>query len=322
MNKMPMNIVIAVNRRYVRYSYIMLTSLLINNPEPVHVYVLHHDLAEADVQTFSMLSNAYPVTFHYCYLDDSLLPPAEVRATNSWYLETYFRLAILDVLPETADRALYIDSDMIINQSLSDFYYCDFNGKRIAACKDFICNAPFGDYRDDTFKDIIPEGFTYFNAGLTLFHLDSLRSEYNFKRYMNAAVELNYRIQFPDQDILNYCHRNDVLFFDAMKYNLYARRAYTDHNMHYDDVKQNATVIHYATAKPWQGNFLHCDIEQLWWDYAALTPFYHEILAETMHEIMTDNTVNTYLHELQQENQQLYHILDQYEYLLKKSGIL
>lgn len=322
MNKNPMNIVIAVNQHYVRYSYVMLTSLLINNPEPVHVYVLHHDLTAKDKNTFAQLCEAYPVTFHYCYLSTKLLPPPDVRATTSWYLETYFRLAILDVLPDTEERALYIDSDMIINQSLYDFYYCDFGNKRIAACKDFICNAPFGDYRDDTFRDIIPDGFTYFNAGLMLFHLDALRSEYNFQRYMDAAKELNYHIQFPDQDLLNYCHRNDILFFDAMQYNLFVRRAYTDYGMHYADVKKNTTVIHYATAKPWQGNYLHCDIEQIWWDYAAKTPFYNELLHETMHEIMTDSTVNTYISELQKENAQLYHIIDQYELLLKKSGIL
>jgi lipopolysaccharide biosynthesis glycosyltransferase len=322
MERKPMNIVIAVNRHYVRYSYIMLTSLLINNPAPVHVYVLHHDLLPEDENTFAQLCDSFPVTFHYCYLSDELLPPADIRATNSWGLETYFRLAIIDVLPHTADRALYIDSDMIINRSLDEFYYCSFGDKKIAACRDFICNAPFGDYRDDTFQDVIPDGFTYFNAGLTLFYLDALRKEYNFSRYMDAAKELDYRIHFPDQDLLNYCHRRDVLFFDAMQYNLYVRRAYTDYGIHYNDVKQNTTVIHYATAKPWQGNFLHCDIEQLWWDYAAKTPFYHELLAETMREIMMDSTVNTYITNLQEENKQLYHIIEQYEHLLKKSKIL
>ena len=48
MKRNPMNIVIAVNRRYVRYSYFMLTSLLLNNPDPVDVYVLHCDLTAED----------------------------------------------------------------------------------------------------------------------------------------------------------------------------------------------------------------------------------------------------------------------------------
>ena len=177
MKRNPMNIVIAVNRRYVRYSYIMLTSLLLNNPDPVDVYVLHCDLTAEDELIFSRLSESYPVTFHYCRLTEELLPPSDVRASNSWGIETYFRLAILDALPGSTDRALYIDSDMIINRSLEDFYYCDLQGKRLAACRDFICKAPFGDYRDDTFRDVIPEGFTYFNAGITLFDLSALRGE-------------------------------------------------------------------------------------------------------------------------------------------------
>lgn len=63
MKRNPMNIVIAVNRRYVRYSYIMLTSLLLNNPDPVDVYVLHCDLTAEDELIFSRLSESYPVTF-------------------------------------------------------------------------------------------------------------------------------------------------------------------------------------------------------------------------------------------------------------------
>lgn len=321
MTRNPMNIVIAVNRKYLRFAYIMLNSFFLNNSVPSNIYVIHHDLTSDDEGFFADLEARFPATFQFLYASDELLPPAEVLASNSWGIETYFRLLIMDLLPETVDRALYIDADMIIHQSVEDFYYCDLEGKRLAACKDMISQPPFNDYRDETFRDCISAGFQYFNAGFTLFDVQALRGDFSFQRYMDTAKELNYQIQFPDQDLLNYCHCNDVRFFDALKYNLYARRAFTNHGIRYDWVKQNTAVIHYASAKPWHGNCFHCDIEQLWWEYAKLTPFYQELLEETMTAIMTDDTTFRYVNELESERKQLYQILDQYETILKKANI-
>lgn len=322
MKQNPMNIVIAINRHYIRYSYVMLTSLFLNNHHPINVYVLHRDLLAEDKEVFTPLQEQYHANFHFCTISDQLLPSADVMASNSWGVETYFRLAIMDLLPDDVTRALYIDSDMIINAPLDELYFCDLGDKKIAACPDFICQAPFGDYRDEIFHEMIPNGFVYFNAGLTLFSLENLRPNHCFNTYMEAARKLNYQIRFPDQDLLNYCHQNEILFFDSRRYNLYARRAYTDYHLHYTQVKKDVTVIHYATAKPWQGNFLHCDIEQIWWDYAKQTPFYFELMEETLYQVMVDDTVNHYVTEIQQENQQLYQIVAQYEQILQKAGIL
>lgn len=320
MSQNTMNIVIAINRKYLRYSYVMLTSLFLNNPFPIHVYVLHRDLLSEDTSFFLPLAKQFDATFDFCHISDSLLPSPEVMASNSWGIETYFRLSIMDLLPKTEDRALYIDSDMIINASLKDFYFCDLGKHKIAACRDFICQSPFGDYRDELFRDM-PDDFTYFNAGLTLFSLEDLRPNYCLAAYMDAAKQLDYKIQFPDQDLLNYCHHGQVLFFDSRYYNLYARRAYTDLHLGHEDVKNDTIVIHYATAKPWQGNSLHCGIEQIWWDYAKQTPFFHELAEETLSEIMTDDTVNHYVSGLKEENQLLYQIIDQYEIILRKAGL-
>lgn len=321
MKQPNINIVVAVNKTFVPYCYVMLTSLLMNNPKPVTVYVLHHELGDGDKNLFHDLSLHYPVKFEFLYLPDHLLPPEDVKSATPWGIETYFRLAIIDLLPPDVERALYLDSDMIINGSIEELYYCDFHGHNIAACHDLHSNPPFNDHRDQLFANLIDDDFTYFNAGLTLFNLSSLRSSYNFQTYMDIIRLLNYQVHCPDQDALNYAHHKSVLFFDFKKYNLYARRAYTDFNMHYQDVKENTTVIHYTNSKPWQGNCLHCDIEQLWWDYAKHTPFYYNFLQKIVEETLTDSTLQTYFSNLQTEHQQLQQIVSQYESILKKVGI-
>ena len=51
MNHTPINLVIAINRLYVKYAYVMLYSFLCHHPEPVSVYILHHELTPEDEAT-------------------------------------------------------------------------------------------------------------------------------------------------------------------------------------------------------------------------------------------------------------------------------
>lgn len=75
MHSKPLHLVIAINRKYIRYAYVMLTSLLLHTTCDVHVYILHRELAPADQQTFDQLAHSYPVTFHFIHVPDALLLP-------------------------------------------------------------------------------------------------------------------------------------------------------------------------------------------------------------------------------------------------------
>lgn len=59
MNHTPINLVIAINRLYVKYAYVMLYSFLCHHPEPVSVYILHHELTPEDESTLQTLSQQF-----------------------------------------------------------------------------------------------------------------------------------------------------------------------------------------------------------------------------------------------------------------------
>ena len=320
MNRSPMNLVIAINSSYVKYAYVMLFSLLTNNPVPVHIYVFHHELTSEDEDSLRQLSSRFSAVFHFVYVPDELLPSKEILATSGWGIEAYFRLAITDLLPPDVERALYLDTDMIVNASITDFYRCGMKGCVIAACKEFTCTPPFGNYRDTLFAPLFADGFCYFNSGTILYDLTLLRQKYSFHTYMETARSLNYEIQYPDQDLLNYCHYRETLFVDTFKYNLNARYGFDDYGIDYNTLKQNGIIVHYASSKPWRGNFLHYNVEQLWWDYAKGTPFYRQLLEEALRENIMDSPLNIYITDLLQQNNELYARIDQYEHLLAQTG--
>lgn len=113
----------------------------------------------------------------------------------------------------------------------------------------------------------------------------------------------------------------DILLLDPLQYHLSAHAAYIERNLHYQDVKKLSRIIHFNGSKPWDGNCLHCDIEQLWWDSAKNTCFYESLMEHTMREMMLDDTLRIYISNIQQEHRQLKDIVEKYELVLKKMGI-
>ena len=52
--------------------------------------------------------------------------------------ETYFRLDAVNLLPDSIERFLYLDSDIIVLGNLSEFYHQPFGDKLIVASPDYL----------------------------------------------------------------------------------------------------------------------------------------------------------------------------------------
>lgn len=317
MNNFRINIATALNSRYMRYTYVMLTSLFQNQPDTdIHVYLLHSDLTASDQSYLLSLAKEYSQNIHFLCIDQSLFSD-KLPTTASWSLETYYRLLLLDLLPPEVERLLYLDVDMIINKPISELYYTDFEGSCFCVCRDMTTTFPFPDIRNEIFKEHISNGFTYFNAGMMLWNIKELRVKYSFKDYMALAQQLNFQMFAPDQDLLNFMHWNQVKFLDEYQYNLFSKMAY-NHGIRYQDVVAETTIIHFAGMKPWEGEFVHYDIEQLWWDYAKLTPFYHELMEEFMYNVINNPIVPDTLSSLSEEKETLSQALAQSNSMCQK----
>lgn len=193
----------------------------------------------------------------------------------------------------------------------------DFEGNLFCVCKDMSVDGPFTDIRNALFAPLYEKGFVYFNAGIMLWNIAALRGHYNFAFYMQLAADLHYQILAPDQDLLNLTHWNQVKFVDEYKYDLFARLAY-NHDIGYETVKQEVSVVHYAGFKPWSGEYVHYDTEKLWWDYARLTPFYHELLEEFLDSSLSSTTVQETIEKQIADKQNLKTELDKTVALCQK----
>lgn len=291
-----MNIITALNRKYIPYTVTMLVSLGINENEHVDAYLLNSELTNKDMEEIRNALSEYDVEAHSLSVDRKKFSD-RLPYNSQWSIETYYRLMMLELLPQTIDRILYLDGDMVINKSLSDLYHAEFEGAEIIACDDKSgLNTPdsYGPKHNEMFREAYAQGYRYFNAGVMLLNIEEMRKKYSFQTYLDAIDAWDYKMEAPDQDILNWVHWKKVAYVDCMVYDLFARVAHNA-QITYEEVKEGTAIIHFAGAKPWDNGNFHFDIERLWWDYAKRTPFYDSLLVEFKDSALRDKTVEEYI---------------------------
>lgn len=314
------NIAVALDGKYTRYVYVMLTSLIHNNDCKdinICVYMMYTDMRETEKAILSELLDNNNIDKKFIHIDRGLFPP-NCPVSDMWPIEVYFRILLPYVLPKDINRILYLDADTIVNQSLQDLWDVEFEGKLICACED-PCEERLS--KNIIFDEIRNQGFTYFNSGVLLMNVAGIREKYDLKDYLDIMKKIADYLQMPDQDLLNYVHQSEVKILDFEKYNLYAKVAY-NHDVHYDEVKQAVTIIHFAGQKPWQGKYIHFDIEQLWWDYAKQTPFYYELMEEYLYDSINDPTVYNTMLQSVIDKQELKEELEKSVVLCQKLAVM
>ena len=187
-------------------------------------------------------------------------------------MEAYFRLFMADVLPEWVDRVLYLDVDVIVNRPLYEFYFMDMQEKDIVACRDFslVMKEGFTDKRKELFAKQEGKDFVYFNSGVMLVDMGRLRDKARGADYLEVAKELQGRLLAPDQDILNMVHWEHVGLVDEFRYDLFQGCL---KDLTPEEVRQQASIIHYAGPKPWQVSDVTLHAHRVWWEYAGRVGF-------------------------------------------------
>jgi lipopolysaccharide biosynthesis glycosyltransferase len=160
----------------------------------------------------------------------------------------YVRFEI-PVLLKDIKRVIYLDADLIVNDSLEELWNFDISDYMVAAVEN-----PFFTRHDSLWMD---KDAKYFNSGVMLLNLDVIRS----KRLMEKSLEHKKRPDnqdvFHDQDALN-AIINGKWKMLPLKFNLqtiYLRKARELHQIKDEILSayKKPTIIHYSSgAKPWE----------------------------------------------------------------------
>ena len=259
---MNMNILVAFNDNYAMPTRVMLKSLIENNREIIHIYVLYISLSEESIKELSTL-NSDSTTLHFIRIDDAKLK--NVPITLFYSKEAYIRLFAHLYLPADVDRILWLDSDVIINGDIQEFYKQSFEGKLYVAYKDPIQ----GDSAEKKTSLGMPPDAVYINSGVLLMNIAKIRGKINPEDITNYIRNYYDRIKFVDQDVFNGLLYDSIRVIESEDYTYnYFVSHITRRNRHM--VYQNARIIHYAMgSKPWKKGFVYYGFH-LWWRYALM----------------------------------------------------
>lgn len=256
-----MNILVAFNDNYAMPTRVMLKSLIENNHEIINVYVLYVSLTDDSKNDLSTLNTDRSI-LHFIQIDDHILD--KVPFTRFYSAEANIRLFAQLYLPEEVDRVLWLDSDVIVNGGIGEFYQQSFDGKLYVAYKDPIQ----GDSAEKKASLGMPADAIYINSGVLLINLEELRKRINTEDILNYINAYYSRLDFVDQDVLS------GLLYDSIKvlegeytYNYFVSNITLQNRR---KVYRNVRIIHYAMdRKPWKKGFIFYGFH-LWWKYALM----------------------------------------------------
>ncbi len=244
-----MNFLVAANEKYMHPLKVMLTSLLNNNKGESHnIYFLYSSVRNDTVVSLKKyVEKNFECNFNpRCIQEEDF---KEFPVSHHFSIETYYRFLAQDIVPRSEDRVLWLDADMIVRKPLFEFYYQDFEGKSLVACKSINTNS-------QALLDRLgcPQGAVYFNAGIILFNLNKLR-KVKLKDYYEFYEQNKEKIMWLDQDILNSMYALDVKILDYRIYNMqmFSNPVSTEDRK---IVESMSVVLHYiGNEKPWNDGY-------------------------------------------------------------------
>ena len=252
-----MNILVAVNNQYIKPLRVMLASLFRHETQKPDVYLLYSCVSRENLRLLDCEINKMGGRFWPIAVDAAMFQDAPLL--HHFTREVYYRILCGELLPETLDRVLYLDSDLLVRGSLKSLYNTEFQGKVLIGVKDTLGPKY---YKDQHFSRLEKLGLTekdiYVNSGVLLFNLEKLRKSFALKDFLRQIEEKREIIDMVDQDMINVYFKGEIGVTDET-YN-YPALVYSASFVFCWIAggwrKENPKIVHYmGNPKPWHPNY-------------------------------------------------------------------
>lgn len=259
---------------YAPYLHVALIALIKNASKDrrYKIIVVYQELNEENRNNLAKLVEDYPnFEMEFKFMKQSLdmiTDRIENRLRSDYFTMTiYFRIFIPDMYPEY-DKAIYIDSDIIVPGDISELYDTDMHDNLIGVVTDGSVNDVPELQRYMTESLGLKLG-DYFNSGMLLMNMKELRNVHLAEHFLYLLNKYHFDCVAPDQDYLNSMCYGKIEYldscWDAMP------------NRNKPEI-ENPKIIHYNLFdKPW----CYDDIQyqDYFWEYAKQSVYYDKIKA-------------------------------------------
>jgi len=253
-----MNIFVTLDRNYRQPLRVMLLSLFMNNSEETFdIWLAGEGFTKEDQQNIQRLCERFGHQLHMVEVPQNAFAGAPVIRYYSKAM--YYRLLAAQILPDTLDKVLYLDPDLLIINSIRPLYDVELGDWPFAAATHeglTGVSTQVARIRLST-----PDGEAYFNSGVLLMNLKKMREQVDPQRVFHYADQKRSTLILPDQDILNGMFWDKIKLidegiwnYDARKYQSYLIASQNDKDV--DWVMHHTAILHFCGKnKPWKKKY-------------------------------------------------------------------
>lgn len=248
-----------IDHQFIQHCAVTLVSLFINNPGQVFcVHIVAGSLPQEDQDLLTKLAASYGHTVRFYFPPADLLKNYSIKKFGQRIsMATYYRCMFPSILPETVDKVLYLDCDIVIRGDISAFWNTDLEGYGVACIEDI------GSQEKERYELLhYDPADSYFNAGVLLINLRYWRETHVDRQCETYFLTYPERIRFNDQDLLNvvlHAHKKFVSLTWNMQDGFYRtgiRERVNDWKAFREELL-NPVILHYTNKKPWNYDSMH-----------------------------------------------------------------
>lgn len=257
----------ACDDNFVKYTMVSMRSIM-DNASRDYKYVVHilntNICDEMKKAVMDMTEENFEIRFED--VTGYLTSISDKLPLRDYYSKTtYFRMFIAEMFPEY-EKAIYIDSDTIVNGDISELYLHDLKDNYVGAANEqvMIQENVYGEYVE---KVLGIDRYHYFNAGLLLINCEQFRKNHVLDQFVDLLHTYNFVVT-QDEDYLNLICKDGVLWLEQpWNTEVFGEIAYPESEF---------KMIHYImVSKPW--HYEGAKYSEHFWRYAKETAVYDEI---------------------------------------------
>lgn len=269
MNKPIIPIFYACDDAFVKYTIVSLHSMMVNASKDFHyiIHILNTEISgEMKEKVLAMANENFEIRF--VDMTEYLKSISDKLPLRDYYSKTtYYRLYIAEMFQEY-DKAIYIDSDTIVQGDISRLYQKNIKDAYVGACHEQVM-VQIDEYGTYVEKVVGVSRYNFFNAGLLLINCEQFRLHFVLDKFVDYLHYYNFVVT-QDEDYLNLICKDHVYWLDQ-RWNteIFGEIGYPI---------EQANILHYIMSnKPW--HYAECRHGDIFWKYAKDTSVYEEILS-------------------------------------------
>ena len=272
-----MNVIYASDNGYAWLMGISMLSLFENNKEckEINVYLFGDKISKDNEVKLNSIADKYGRNFSLIDVNDLELP--EKLYSGRYPKSAFSRIFAYKLLPESIDKVLYLDCDLIINGEIEELYDMDFAGNTLMAAMDpvsVVYNKKIGIRNSDV----------YINTGVMLMNLTKMRNNPKIVEMSEFVNRYSKAMDYADQEIINGIYQGEIGYI-PVKFNMmtqayqysYKELMRIRHPHHYytekevEEAKKDPRIFHYTTCmmdiRPWFANskLRHAPVFDKYW---------------------------------------------------------